>query len=618
MIIEDNYPMEFLSKNSYNAELSNEPSAYNQINLKSFNSSLYNTISVLQNSIKDNEADFINLGNKLNYFLKRSREISDKAGNTTNALSEDVLKKGIFELSDLLFQSSEYLSESSLLISRDKQDLLNIVSKIYIIIDNLDGFRKIVKRLRMLGVSTKIESSRLGTDDHGFTTIADQVESLSSLIHDKASAIQIKSNFMITEITNATRFFDILYNEQNNQLNIISTSAKSSLSTFEEKLNETNQKKINILDDSKRIENNIKEIVFSVQFHDITRQQIEHVIESIHEYLNNGNNFADSEDELEASASTLLDLSELESMQLGNSIREFESAVVDIITQLKSAENSIGDIGNAINGVLNDESGCKSECLKKVQKELDLIFNGLNKNTQLGLELSNSIKNLVEILDSLGTYVLEIEDIGTEIEIIALNARVRAAHTGAQGAGLGVLSEAIQNLSIEAKNITSSTSEIIKSICVDSKNLKESIESETHSDSSHILNHTKIQIGDFTEKINNSLSQADGAISVLNNDVNNFDAELHGTVNSINIHHRMKESINSCINELNTIAYQLRNSGVISRNKTGNTNGLVKKYTMHSERIIHNNFTQNKHVTNNNTIHSYKADNSLGDNVELF
>ncbi len=612
--------MNFQYENSFPAEETiKQLTEFQHIaDLTRFQSRMHNTISVLKSSIENNETDFINLGNKLNHFLNKSREISEKAGNTTGVLSEDILKKGIFELEGFLNQSSEYLSESSKLISKDKQDLLNIAKKIYTIIDNLDGFRKIVKRLRMLGVSTKIESSRLGTDDHGFTTIADQVENLSSLIHDKASTIQVKSNFMINEINNATHFFDILYKEQNLQLDIISTSAKSSLITFEEKLNETDQKKLNVLEDSKKIENSISEIVFSVQFHDITRQQIEHVIGSIDYYLNKieqnitGNSISDF------SASTLLDLCELESLQLLNSINGFESAVIEIISQLKSAENSITDINRSINSLINDNSGCKSDCLEKVQKELDSIFAGLNNNTRLGVELSSSIKNLVDILDSLGTYVLEIENIGTEIEIIALNARVRAAHTGSQGAGLGVLSEAIQNLSIEAKNITSSTSEIIKSIGIDSKNLKESIESEAHTDSDHILNQTQEKIGDFSKNISTSLNKTDKVIFSLNLDVIDFNAELHSAVNSINIHHKMKESLKTCINELNSISHQLYNIGVVSHNKAANTHSLDKKYTMHSERMIHNNFTRIKHDINNQIMNARKTENTLGDNVELF
>jgi len=57
-----------------------------------------------------------------------------------------------------------------------------------------------------------------------------------------------------------------------------------------------------------------------------------------------------------------------------------------------------------------------------------------------------------------------IEDSGAEIELIALNARVKAAHTGDQGRTLGVIAMEIQNLSVDARHRTGKVAEILTRI----------------------------------------------------------------------------------------------------------------------------------------------------------
>ncbi|HIJ94804.1 MAG TPA: hypothetical protein HPP94_03490 [Desulfuromonadales bacterium] len=74
------------------------------------------------------------------------------------------------------------------------------------------------------------------------------------------------------------------------------------------------------------------------------------------------------------------------------------------------------------------------------------------------------MKKVAQTICDIAIFVTDIETIGSEIDLIALNAQIMAAHTGSEGAALCVLAEAIKRLSDEAIHQTDSVASILKKI----------------------------------------------------------------------------------------------------------------------------------------------------------
>jgi hypothetical protein len=92
-------------------------------------------------------------------------------------------------------------------------------------------------------------------------------------------------------------------------------------------------------------------------------------------------------------------------------------------------------------------------------------------------------------------------------------------------------------------------------------------------------------------------------------------------LNAIKIQTDAKEIINPIIDELNETVEFIKSNFDVDSNRNENTKRNISKYTMNSEREIHQNFA------GNNTAKVFSIsksnlddcdDNSLGDNVELF
>ena len=81
--------------------------------------------------------------------------------------------------------------------------------------------------------------------------------------------------------------------------------------------------------------------------------------------------------------------------------------------------------------------------------------------------------SVAETIAGMSESIEAIEEVGAEIELIALNASIKAAHTGEAGAALGVLATAIQHLSADARRQTDAVSRILGDIAKASEVLQE-------------------------------------------------------------------------------------------------------------------------------------------------
>ncbi|MGE5498227.1 MAG: hypothetical protein ACM3Q2_09165, partial [Syntrophothermus sp.] len=111
------------------------------------------------------EREFLSIGNNLRSYYLAAKEITSVSSSISELISEKILKTEISELNSMLSQIQKYLSDSATEILSGEASLKEISSVLLTVVDELSGFKRIVKHLRMLGISTRIESARLSQDD---------------------------------------------------------------------------------------------------------------------------------------------------------------------------------------------------------------------------------------------------------------------------------------------------------------------------------------------------------------------------------------------------------------------------------------------------------------------
>lgn len=224
----------------------------------------------------------------------------------------------------------------------------------------------------------------------------------------------------------------------------------------------------------------------------------------------------------------------------------------------------------------------------------------------------------MSIVDDLSTYVSEIEEVGSEIEIIALNARVKAAHFGTNGSALGVLAESIQRLSLEAKQQTVSTADILENIISGSKKLRNDLESKNENSQQANVSSAIQKINELLGSMKSVETNTNERVELIKENVGALKNKIDIAKNGITIHEDAENVIGLIINELNNTVDFIRSNFELQSNRRENTKNIYAKYTMQSERKIHENFSERENPVFSEAAQPVANEKSFGDNIELF
>ncbi|MEK7733291.1 MAG: methyl-accepting chemotaxis protein, partial [Planctomycetota bacterium] len=229
----------------------------------------------------DSEKIFLSIGSCLQDFTVRARELSEMSASAARLTSGGEIGADINRLREQLDTMIRYLDSS------EKESGCGMKKLQYIleIIEGFDvvcnGFTQIADTLQFLSVSTRVESARLGRNAIGFNLLSDDVKKLAALINTKSVNILKHSKSLSILVRNAISRTQVLLNlQRGSAVNILSDARSSleSLTGLNEKSAETSHQ---IAKRSSGIYKNIGEVVTSMQFHDITRQEMEHVAKAL-------------------------------------------------------------------------------------------------------------------------------------------------------------------------------------------------------------------------------------------------------------------------------------------------------------------------------------------------
>jgi len=576
-------------------------------------------LSNLQNQVEQfltiSEDDFLNIGSKLRDYQNFSNRVNIQAKKIIESIGTEILDAGMDKLSKLFGVIGIHFAEASETIEKDRHDLQNIHDKLSYIEDNLSGFDKIVKTLRMLGIAAKIESARLNLSDGGFFLLAETVDKMSAQIGERKKVIKDKANGLLLHLAKSIGDLVNLAVEQDKQNKRFDESTVQSLETFKYKnlVCSTAIGEITVV--GAKLTIYLGNIVQDIQFHDIARQQLQHVDEALEEMKEKAKEREENDVE---DFSYIHDNLELQSRQLSGTLGNFTKSVLSIIGSLREVEAGVDELFEESRKIIGTDSSSGNSHQEMIKENLCFIKKGLEENIIIEKNLDKSIEEIVTIVNDLARQIEMIEEVGSEIELVALNAQVKAAHLGKEGASLGVLAEAIQKLSFEAKVQTEQTNEVLVTIDKLSGALRSELTASRLQTTSKLLETTINELNQLVSSIKmveeNSMDESkalDGIIKI-------FKDELKITVQNINIHIAAEQMLNPVILSFDQITKGLENQYNIESKREHHTRKNSSKYTMMSEREIHNSYTN----TSTDLLRIAKTSNSdnggLDDNIELF
>ena len=582
------------------------------------------SLATLQKLAGTTEDEFLQIGSQMQDFYHRSSEITSMANQLVESVSGNQVHSLIDRLRQIICDMEAYLASARSQSSASCASLEHILGLLEQVSRPLEGFQKLTKTLRMLGISTKIESSRLGELGLGFLTLALDVEKLSHLVSEKSSNILSHRQLLARMIDDNLRIVHASESVQDRELSGVLASASGSLEELVSVNTRCSSFGSLVSSVSSEVSGNIGEVVSSMQMHDMTRQQVEHIVEALerlsHKMLDT---VAGSDPEsyrkliIEAG-----DVCELQSAQLRFASSELCGAVhsiVDNLREVASKQELMASESLATAGVADSSGGSFMDDISRGMGKVTAVLASCAASDR---EMSVTLSKVADTMQEVSGFVTDIEEIGSEIDLIALNSQVKAAHTGTEGAALGVLAEAIKRLSDDAITQTELVSQTLVQVNDSTEHLFHDATEETE------------QLGARIETMEQELEGILTALAGMNNDlmrllsnlgqrVSLLTSDIERTTASIDVHERVTRMADEAMANLDRIVSRAREIEPASLEFKDNLRHMEERYTMDSERHIHEAIARKRGggaaVTLVKAKEAAAVDESeFGDNVDLF
>jgi methyl-accepting chemotaxis protein len=206
---------------------------------------------------------------------KQMKEVQNLFGNLSQKTSGD----------NILLQTQDNLKEiqvnfSTLTSYFDKS--INLISDIVGQLKKVDTFASNIEDIagttNILALNASIEAARSGEAGQGFKVIATEIKSLSKNSNDSIQEIKEITSMLTAKVNAVKKELESVRSHAHNVGARTDELFNQTTSNIGSTLQDTAERIKSVADDAEGLSKEISKAVVSIQFQDITRQRIEHVI----------------------------------------------------------------------------------------------------------------------------------------------------------------------------------------------------------------------------------------------------------------------------------------------------------------------------------------------------
>ena len=504
------------------------------------------------------EADFLSLGKDLQEVSRRSGEISRNALTASAIMAGDEIKGAIEGLKGMICQLEEIFKKADTVSSRNIDSLRSIEKNLSAVKEELTGLKETSRDLKMLALSTKIQSTKTRKSLSAFMQLGHDIGEMSGIIASKSSDLMGDTASLGELVSDVHGSLNDLRGQHQYQTGNVVKGAQNIIEGLTFLSAKSGEEVVQITNSSTAITGSIEELVVSVQYQDITRQSLDRVMSDLRKAQEG--NFMEAfhgtvnqpEDTVPSDDIILVGVCKKQSKCLLDTGESISSAVQNVILNLDTVIRNIESMAS-VTGKASKES---SQFLKELETGMSSVTTFLSEVVKSGKEMSDSMSSLAKTVDGMSEYTGDIEMISSEVELIALNARVIAAQEGSGGAGMSVIAGAVQKTANDSENQRRTLNKFLQEVSLSSRELKGEIERASTGEGAQFDQLVR-ELGVFLD----ALRIMQNRIVSMLDDIDVMSRELHEKISratgKIRIHERVQLNVMEITRDLEKTAEKL-------------------------------------------------------------
>ena len=304
----------------------------------------------------------------------------------------------------------------------------------------------ITLRTRVLTMLTNVEVGRLGAAGAGFQNLATELAGFSESLTADTEELVLHTDSRKPAVEAARRLLEAELPRQVEEFARIDANLGEDLTALEADLTHLSSVPARFRAGVQEIEEQIAGVVAAVQFHDITRQQLEHVHEAFalicSKICRRGFKRAKAEERSQAYAGIAIQIYQLQNIR---------NTVADWTVQIKRCVEVILNVSSS------ELAGIAPVVLKQEQ-EISSKLAHIEALEQQSQSYSERIRRTVggheSLVQFIGQHVKKSREVGQLLHLLSLNSTIEASHLGERANAILEIGNGITSLSVEWGQIT--------------------------------------------------------------------------------------------------------------------------------------------------------------------
>lgn len=568
------------------------------------------------------ERAFLVLGEKVQSSYGRAREISEATRRSLHLLEEEDEASLLPRLQLLVERCSLWLDENQARSVDICGLLVTVVESLADLEQPLAGLRRVIKTVHSLRVTTRLEAAKsAGAGGH---VLASSLKELGVLVEQKVGEVSTLTESLVdlsrAALSAETQISEGALRQARNEV----VEARRGLTWFSGSRVQTAEWNSRLKSRSEAIAGSFGELVAALQFQDITRQRLEHVQgvlgdlgQRLNELASQGGSCRDPE-----VTGLLGSICHLQYEQLDLSVGEFVAATESLKANLQGMADNVTALAEDTRGFSRSTSDGGGQFFTGVTGMLESISARLETTCSTHDQARSVLVETCQEIAAVAPLVDDIEYISEEMQLLAINAAISAAHARQRGAGLEVIAENIHLLSEEATREAESLARSCQRIRTQADQLA-SLGQGSHTEGRSIEALLR-ESRELMEGLSGNSDSLDEVARRIDRDAGQLATQVADVVRAVDIHDRFQDHIAPVLTQLRELGTWADDSlvgGSLSLEDL--LRQLEQRYTMSSERDIHRRFVV-RHRPHTATQPADQADepagqeHDLGDNIVLF
>jgi methyl-accepting chemotaxis protein len=536
------------------------------------------------------EPRFLKVGRELQNLFADSRILSDRTQEAVGFIESE-------ENSENFLDRIDRLTRHSLEALRGYQDKigqnLNSVNRSLEHLGRLCSICSVIEKtgmtLNVIGLNIAVESSRSPESGEMFSVFTEEIRQLSRKIAGISQSIlegsgTTRSDQMAAhdKIVKGLEVFEDLY-----------ASAEKVVQGAIEEIYRIMEMSVKVMEishaHSSEISRQVGEVVVALQFHDIARQKIEHIILALKDAETLLTARPASDTELQESGKQANDLLKLQAIQLGEVVTDIRGSFEKSSIAFEGLGRQVHEL---VSGISQFESGNTQG--HKVRKSITILKSGLEQlgllleqGKFLELQIKQTSEQVANTASQLSDHIDQVRAISRDLHLKALNAVVKSARLPEEGRTLEILAQEVSTLSRQSHTFVNDVVIILQALVELSLGLDLDSFDESGLSESDVEASLQAGVEELTLNYENYMKNTSEALEMAKD----MHTAISETSKSLEFIMELAEELNWYRNKIDRLIDTLfphpRPEDSVSGDKLDQA---ARRYTMKSERRLHHQY----------------------------